>query len=322
MPVKSNLGRLVKVALSEAWVNEARDFTPWLAQKENLTLLGETINLELELEVQEKNIGPFRADILCKDTLTGNWVLIENQIARTDHTHFGQIITYAAGLKAVTIVWIAEHFTDEHRAALDWLNEMTLERINFFGLEIELWKIGDSPLAPKFNIISQPNDWIRIVTDIAAISEAGSLTKTQKMYMDFWAELNLNMESNKTTIRPQKPYPQNWMNYPIGRTGFVLAVSISTQKNLISAGLYLMGDQAINHFEQLKSFKEEIKKEVGDNLDWIEKPENKTRAIDLTLNNIEFTNKDKWKTYFVWVDQKLNLLDKVFRNRIKYLADI
>src|SRR5205823_7927290 len=120
-----DLGRLQKVDLREAWTSECSDFTPWLAQEANLQLLGETIGIELELESQEKGVGPFRADILCKDTATDNWVLIENQLERTDHTHLGQLITYAAGLNAVTIVWIADRFTEEHRAALDWLNEHT-----------------------------------------------------------------------------------------------------------------------------------------------------------------------------------------------------
>src|SRR5215471_21796363 len=95
------LGRLERVDPRTAWLTEAGHFTPWLAQPENLQLLGDTIGVELELEAQEKNVGPFRADILCKDTVTGSWVLIENQLERTDHTHLGQLITYAAGLKAV-----------------------------------------------------------------------------------------------------------------------------------------------------------------------------------------------------------------------------
>jgi len=114
-----NLGRLEKVDLREAWTSESSDFTPWLAQEQNLKLLGESIGLELELESQEETVGPFRADILCKDTATNDWVLIENQLERTDHSHLGQLITYAAGLNAVTIVWISERFTDEHRAALE-----------------------------------------------------------------------------------------------------------------------------------------------------------------------------------------------------------
>lgn len=140
----AQLGLLEQVDLKNVWNNEPKEFTPWLAKSENLQLLGDVVGIELELEAQEKMLGPFRADILSKDTVNNQWVLIENQIERTDHAHLGQLLTYASGLKAVIIVWIARRFTDEHRAALDWLNEITDSRINFFGLEIELWRIGDS----------------------------------------------------------------------------------------------------------------------------------------------------------------------------------
>jgi hypothetical protein len=142
------LGRLEKIELRDIWRTEAMDFTPWLAQSENLALLGEALGMELEIEAQERNVGPFRADILCKDALDGSWVLIENQLEHTDHTHLGQLLTYAAGLHAATIVWVAGRFTDEHRAALDWLNEVTGEKFRFFGVEVELWRIGSSPAAP------------------------------------------------------------------------------------------------------------------------------------------------------------------------------
>jgi hypothetical protein len=185
MMSKQDLGRLPKAELREAWSSEASDFTPWLAQEENLSLLGEAIGIELELDSQEKEVGPFRADILCKDTATGNWVLIENQLERTDHSHLGQLLTYAAGLNAVTVVWIAAHFTEEHRATLDWLNERTDEKINLFGLEVELWRIGDSPIAPKFNIISQPNNWSRTVQQAAAGSgEVSAHKQLQLGYLD------------------------------------------------------------------------------------------------------------------------------------------
>ena len=139
-------------------------FTPWLAQEENLGLLGESLGLTLELEATEQSVGPFAADILCKDPMTEQWVLIENQLEQTDHTHLGQIITYAAGLNAVTIIWIAATFVEQHRAALDWLNEITAEGTDFFGVEVELWGIGDAPqLAPKFNIVSKPNAWSKSV---------------------------------------------------------------------------------------------------------------------------------------------------------------
>lgn len=121
-----NLGKLQKITdLRQVWADEARNFTPWLAQEENLTQLGEAIGVDLELDEQEKSVGPFRADIVCKDTLNDSWVLIENQLERKDHNHLGQLLTYAAGLHAFTIIWIAQRFTDEHRVALDWLNKIT-----------------------------------------------------------------------------------------------------------------------------------------------------------------------------------------------------
>lgn len=153
----AEVGTLSRVNIRETWQHEATCFTPWLA--ENITLLSNAINIPLEVQSQEQSVGIFRADILAKNTVTGAWVLIENQIERTDHCHLGQLVTYASGLHAVTVVWIASTFTDEHRAALDWLNEITSERVQFFGLEIELWRIGESPVAPKFNVICKPNAW-------------------------------------------------------------------------------------------------------------------------------------------------------------------
>jgi hypothetical protein len=181
-----SLGRLEKVEVRTVWVNEAGDFTPWLAKPENLKLLGDTIGLELELESVEKDVGPFRADILCKNTASSAWVLIENQLERTDHTHLGQLLTYAAGLEAVSIVWVAPRFTEEHRAALDWLNKVTSESVNFFGLEIELWRIGESPIAPKFNIVSQPNDWSKTVSDGARVIGAVAVSETSQLQMKYW----------------------------------------------------------------------------------------------------------------------------------------
>ena len=181
-----NLGRLKRINLREAWKNEAGDFTPWLAQPDNIKLLAETIGVDLELEAQEKEVGPFRADVLCKDTASGDWVLIENQLEKTDHNHLGQLLTYAAGLKAVTIVWIASKFNEEHRAAIDWLNEITNEQFNFFGLEIELWRIGDSPCAPKFNIVASPNEWSRTITGSAAST---TLSETKLLFLSYFLRL-------------------------------------------------------------------------------------------------------------------------------------
>ena len=174
---KTTLGRLERVELRKEWKTEAQDFTPWLTQPENLAVLSQTLNMDLETAGQEESVGQFRADILCRNTLDDSWALIENQLERTDHTHLGQLLTYAAGLQTVTVIWVASTFTDEHRAALDWLNEITDERFRFFGLEIELWRIGDSLAAPKFNIVSKPNEWTRSVSKASRHRRSTDLTE-------------------------------------------------------------------------------------------------------------------------------------------------
>jgi hypothetical protein len=120
-----------------------------------------------------------------KDIDTDRWVLIENQRERTDHTHLGQLLTYASGLEAVTIVWIAARFTAEHRSTLDWLNKITDDSFRFFGLEVELWRIGTSPAAPKFNIVSKPNAWSHSVAQAARTIHDAELSETRIAQRDY-----------------------------------------------------------------------------------------------------------------------------------------
>ncbi|MCK4978120.1 MAG: DUF4268 domain-containing protein, partial [Anaerolineales bacterium] len=241
----ADLGKLVKVDLRKVWANEAGVFTPWLAQEENIKLLGDTIGIELEVEAQEKPVGPFSADILCKDTVNNHWVLIENQLERTDHTHLGQLMTYAAGLDAVTIIWVAQRFTDEHRAAMDWLNEITEEDINFFGLEIELWQIGKSPVAPKFNIISKPNEWSKTVKTTAV---KGELSETKKLQLEYWTRFREFMEESESFVRCQKPAPQHWTCFSIGRSYFHLVARVNTRDKEIGAYLNMYGSDKNTFF--------------------------------------------------------------------------
>lgn len=142
--MKKALGHLEPVSLRDFWEDEARHFTPWLALPENLKLLGEAIGVELEFEATESRVGIFKADIVAKEVGTDDRVIIENQLGRTDHDQLGKLLTYAAGLGAKTVVWVAATISDDHRRTLDWLNEITGEAFSFFALEIELWKIGDS----------------------------------------------------------------------------------------------------------------------------------------------------------------------------------
>src|SRR5262249_46601310 len=234
------LGRLEQVDLRTIWATEATAFTPWLARPENLAILGEALGIDLELEAQERAVGPFRADILCKDIDTNRWVLIENQLERTDHGHLGQLLTYASGLEAVTIVWIAARFTEEHRSTLDWLNKITDESFRFFGLEVELWRIGESPAAPKFNIVSKPNEWSHSVAQAARAIDDAELSETRIKQRDYWAALNSVLDATSGPVSGnKKPQPQSWMSYPIGRSGFNLGATMIRPKNQIRAELYI-----------------------------------------------------------------------------------
>ncbi len=145
-------------------------------------------------------------------------VLIENQLERTDHTHLGQLLTYASGLHTVTIVWVAAKFSEEHRAALDWLNEITDDTFRFFGLEVELWRIGNSPAASKFNVISKPNDWSRTVSKAARKISEDDLNPTKANYLHYWTKFSEYVRENSAIVRPQKPSPYHWTSVSIGRS--------------------------------------------------------------------------------------------------------
>lgn len=253
------LGRLVRVELRDIWFSEAIDFTPWLALPENLELLGDALGIDLELEAQEKAVGPFRADILCKDIGTDAWVLIENQLERTDHGHLGQLLTYASGLEAVTIVWIAARFTEEHRSTLDWLNKITDDSFRFFGLEVELWRIGDSPAAPKFNFISKPNNWSRSVAQAARAIDDAELSGTRVAQRRYWTAFHPVLAAARGPISGnRKAQPQSWMAYSIGRSSFSVNAGMIRPKRQVTAQLYISGDLAKAHFGLLLLQKDAI----------------------------------------------------------------
>lgn len=262
-------------------------------------------------------MGPFRADLLCKDTVTDRWVLVGNQLERTDHGHLGQLMTYAAGLNAVTIVWIASRFTDEHRAALDWLNEVTDDDINFFGLEIELWQIGDSPKAPKFNVVSQPNNWSKA---IAAVAAHVDITDTKRLQFDYWRGLqDYLLEHNSEVIKPQKPKPQQKITFPIGRSKVHLEALINTREGTISIILSLGGTNAKTNYFLLFDQKDAVEQEMNTRLNWREQPNRKESRIELSLTGENLADRSCWPKQYEWLRQNLEAFHRVFSGRVKKL---
>jgi hypothetical protein len=312
------LGSLVRVGLREVWTHEATEFTPWLARPENLAALGDAIGLELELVSQEEFVGPYRADIICKDRSSGQTVLVENQLERTDHQHLGQILTYAAGVEAKTIVWVASRFTDEHRAALDWLNEITDEEYQFFGLEIELWRIGMSAPAPKFNLISSPNEWSRSIKEATAVAKAHS--PKQELYLRYWQLFHQYQREQSPPVKAPKPAPQQWLSFSTGRTGFTFEAIVSFEKGL-SVRLYVVSSNpnpkaVFNYFHTRKN---EIEAAVGTTLEWSEMPGKKGIGIGWYRAGCDFEDESRWPEYVQWHAQALKQFDDVFRPMIKNL---
>jgi Domain of unknown function (DUF4268) len=314
------LGRLERVDLRDIWTTEASDFTPWMAQPENLAVLAETLGVDLELEAQEKAVGPFRADILCKDIGTDAWVLVENQLERTDHTHLGQLLTYASGLQAVTIVWIAARFTEEHRSTLDWLNKITDESFRFFGLEVELWRIGGSPAAPKFNIISKPNNWSREVARAARAIDDTALTETRIKQREYWSEFHKALDVEAGPISGnRKPQPQSWMQYSAGRANFSLNAVTNRPKKQVRAELYLTGSNAKAFFWLLEQQKDAIEQELGYPLNWEELPGGKDSRVAVYLEEADPEDETDWPRQHDWLAKRLNEFHRVFAPRIRTL---
>jgi hypothetical protein len=318
------LGRLERVTIRDVWADEAASFTPWLASEENLALLGETIGIELELEAQEKWVGPFRADILCKDLATDDWVLIENQLERTDHRHLGQLLTYAAGLKAVRIIWIATRFTEEHRAALDWLNEITDIHFSFFGIEVEAWRIGDSAIAPKFNLVSKPNDWSKAVAEEKKQAE---LTDTRKLQLEFWHAFRDYAEEHAKHFRPTKPLPQTWMGLAVGRSGFGLAAVASMWNsehesydvNEIRAEFNIYTERSGEYLSLLESQRGEIESELGYELEWPGQTDTRQKRI-CVRRTAHLEDRESWADLVRWLTRHLDDFRRVFEGRVRELT--
>lgn len=268
------------------------------------------MGIELEVNGTEKEVGPFRADILCKDMETDQWVLIENQLERTDHSHLGQILTYAAGLKANTVIWIASQFTEEHRAAIDWLNEITGEDYNFFGVEIQLWRIGDSPFAPRFNIVSKPNRWTRSVRESV---EHPELTELRRKQLDFWTGFATYMKEQNSLIKCSRIQPHQCIVHPIGRKFFQLESHMNLS-GVLRVELVTNDVRSKELMAVLKQKQNEIEQEMGFALVFYN-PEDQRRGRIYIQKDADVKNQDEWMEHYKWLKETLEQFYKAFHPR-------
>jgi len=313
----TELGELTAVELTKAWPNEPQDFTPWL--RDNIAKLGDAIGMDLEVEGTEVSVGKFSADLLCQEGGTGQRVVIENQYNKTDHDHLGKMLTYAAGLEASTVVWVAERFQDEHVAAIDWLNRVTDEKTNFFGIEIKLFRIGDSPFAPMFDVVSKPNAWSRSLTKAANLEAAASPAK--QLQLAYWGELHAFMKAKKGPVKPTKPQPQHWMDFnPFNHGNFKLTAVVDTQKDEFRISLVVKNDADKAIFSQLFAKKADLEAKLGLPLEWEELEGRKESRVTLKVPNYKPSAKEGWAKSQEWVAQHLDKMHHTFFQAVKSLA--
>ena len=316
MKPNNTLSKLERVPLREAWKHEAGDFTPWLAEADNLDALAQALGLsELEAVATEHYVGDFKLDILCTDG--DQQVIIENQLAETDHKHLGQILAYAAGVGARKVIWVAASFRPEHLAALRFLNENTTDDLSFFGVQVELWRIGDSPLAPKFEVMVKPDDWAKAGREQARA--AASASPTKQLQLKFWIALIERLTKKAPQIRPQKPRPRHWLNNSIGRSGFGLNITANTRDARLGVELWMPGEEAKGRFAHLAELSESIERQLGFALDWQELPDAKACRIATWLPGAAIEDEPRWEEYLAWLEQRLVVMDRVLRPIVKAL---
>ena len=277
------LGKLQEVDIRTVWPHEQYDFSKWLAEEENIRELGDALNLSLTDVETEKFVGNYRCDILCKDELTGKMVLIENQLEPTNHDHLGKIITYASGLDAAVVVWIVSSARDEHASAIEWLNKHTDDEISFFLLEVHAYKIGDSDPAPQFNIIEQPNDFVKTVKTVAKNNE---LNESQKQRLEFWTQFNDVVESKGKPFNKRKATTDHWYNVAIGSSEANISIDLVNKEHKIRVSLWINDNKDL--YDSLSLRKDEIEQLLGFDLEWNRLDSKKASYICTYIKGLDF----------------------------------
>lgn len=299
------LDKLTRIDLREVWNDEARNFTPWLSDDANLALLGESLGIDLTLIERESNVGDFNVDIFAKEEGTDRKIIIENQLEDTDHDHLGKLITYASGKDADVVVWIVKRARDEHKQAIEWLNQHTDDKIAFFLIEIELWRIGNSDIAPKFNVVERPNDWAK------AQKQIDNLSKGEATKLEFWQAFNsLAQEDSEFTsiFNLRKPSTDHWYNLSVGNSSINISLTINTLRKNVHAGLIIYEDMST--CESFKSHTAEIEHELEGKTQWREA--SKQVKFFVTLKkNIDFSNTDDVNQACEWLRRKAITLKSI-----------
>jgi Domain of unknown function (DUF4268) len=319
--VTGPLSRLEDVVPTEVWRYEAHDFTPWLLT--NHDVLAKVLGIDLELTANEHPVGSFALDLIGRDLTNDCVLIVENQLTVTDHSHLGQIMTYAAGTDAATVVWLATGFREEHRAALDWLNILAQGNARFFGVEIGAVRIEESPVAPLFKVIVQPNDWqAQRAKDVEVSRE---LTGRPALYQQFWTRFleRVHVEHPGWT-NSRKPGGDNWFDMPCpfrggprfsnsfragGKLGFALYID------------YYEPSSAERLYNFLLARRSDIERVYGGLLEWDEREGRRARLIlDTTAGDV--TRVDEYDCYIDWFfDAGIRLREALKGAAVEWASD-
>ena len=302
----SKLGKLESVEIRKVWKIET-DFSDWLAEEDKLAELSKAIGIDLIDAKREEDVGDFPADILASEDGTDRKVIIENQYGKTNHDHLGKLITYASGTGAKTVVWIVEESRDEHRSAIQWLNEHLDAEIGFFLVQITLLRIGNSAPAPQFTVLERPNEWSKSVRGMADRKTISSGSLEAKDFFEGFMDYAMTQKPFSTLFNRRKAQPQRWLDLPCGSSIYWISSSIRSD----SVGMSIYIGNSKEQYEIFLSHKESIEEALGEKLTWVENPDKKASRIRLDYT-IDWKKQENRPVAYQWMTEKAVAFRKVF----------
>lgn len=305
------IGKLTEVDVRDLWKHEQYDFSNWLAKEENIKLLDDEIGLTLMDINKEVYIGSYRCDLVAKDETTGQIVIIENQLEATNHDHLGKIITYAAGLDAKTIIWIVKEAREEHKAAIEWLNNNSSEEIGFFLIELHAYKINDSLPAPMFKVVEKPNNFTKTSKQNYSDKE---LNRSQNERLMFWEEFNTVIVAKGKPFSVRKPTTDHWYDVAIGTSEAHLAINLVNKENKIVLELYILDNK--NLFDHIYEDKEKIESTLQMSFSWERLDGKKASRIKHDVLGLDFSDHSNYPQLMDECIEKILKMRDVFK---KYL---
>ena len=305
------LGRLQEVDIRKLWNHEQYDFSEWLSKAENLELLNETIGLTLSEVEKEVYVGSYRCDLVGTDETTGDKVIIENQLEMSNHDHLGKIITYASGLDAKVVVWIVKEAREEHRSAIEWLNNNTPEKLSFFLIEIHAYQIGDSLCAPKFEVVEKPNGFIK---NAKTQSGSGDYNKSQGERIEFWTRFNEVLVERGKPFNVRKPTTDHWYDIAIGTSEAHVSLTLVNKDGCVGVELYINDNKDL--FDKLYAQKDEIDQKLGLNPEWQRLDGKKAARILYRMPGLNFDDHSNYDSLMNEMIDKAVLFSNVFRKYV------